>query len=186
YPAGSAIGIWVLVLLVINTITLIFDAWDVIRWMQGDRAVHAENLDEPVVFREEIDIEASPAVVWQLLSDYKSYADWNPLVQAVTGETDKLGGRIKVKVAPLPFKLNATIDLLEEGQAVGWTDDFPMQMLTANPISRLVDNGDGTTTYLFEETFAGPALPLIEGNLKKQLPPIYKMLIQAVKARAEG
>ena len=69
----------------INTITLIFDAWDVIRWLQGERAVHAKDLDVPLVFKEEIEINAPPAVVWQLLSDYDRYADWNPLVLAVTG-----------------------------------------------------------------------------------------------------
>ena len=184
YPAGSAIGLWVL--LVINTITLLFDAWDVIRWVRGERAVHAKDLDEPLVFREEIEIDRPPAAVWEILSDYASYKDWNPLVQSVTGETDKLDGRIQVKVTPLPFKLNATLDLLEHEKAVGWTDDFPLGALTARPVSRLIDNGNGTTKFLFQETFAGAALPLLAGNLSKQLPALYQELCSALKSRAES
>lgn len=186
YPAGSAISIWLWVLLVINSITLLFDIWDVIRWLRGERAVHANGLDEPLVFREEITINRPPAVVWNILKEYASYKDWNPLVEAVTGETEKLGGRIQVKVTPLPFKLNATLDLLENEKAVGWTDDFPLGAMTARPASHLIDNGDGTTKFVFEETFAGPALPLVAGNLSKQLSPLYKKLCQAIKARAEA
>ncbi|MEM9774058.1 MAG: SRPBCC family protein, partial [Chloroflexota bacterium] len=179
-------SIWVIILIVIGSITLFFDVVDIVRWLRGERDVHVIGLDQPLIFREEVAVNAPAAAVWSTLGDYSSYPDWNPLVQSVTGETNKLGGNIMVKVTPLPFKLSAEIDLLEENKAVGWTDQFPLKMLTARPVSTIIDKNDGTSTYVFEETFAGPAVPLLAGNLRKQLPPIYKKLVEAVKERAEA
>ncbi len=49
--------------------------------------------------RHEIEIDASPAAVWAVLTDTDAYADWNPFVRKLDGELRE-GAKLEVRVAP--------------------------------------------------------------------------------------
>ena len=45
-----------------------------------------------------IDIAATPAAVWKVLMDWKSYEEWNPTLRAIEGQPRK-GSKIVVSIA---------------------------------------------------------------------------------------
>lgn len=45
----------------------------------------------------EVEIDASPAVVWEVLTDFESYSEWDPGLE-IDGETDE-GGQLAVTFA---------------------------------------------------------------------------------------
>ena len=47
----------------------------------------------------EIEIEASPARVWQVLTDLKSFSQWNPFIRSAKGEL-KVGSQLEVLIQP--------------------------------------------------------------------------------------
>jgi hypothetical protein len=47
----------------------------------------------------EIEIQAPPERVWQMLTDFASYPDWNPFIRRVGGQL-KEGKRLKVYIEP--------------------------------------------------------------------------------------
>ena len=47
----------------------------------------------------EIDIAAPPSVVWQALTDFKSYHEWNPAISRIDGEPI-VGSKLKVTINP--------------------------------------------------------------------------------------
>lgn len=49
--------------------------------------------------RREIEIEASPQRVWEILTDFPAYAEWNPFIPRVIGEP-KVGARLEVRIEP--------------------------------------------------------------------------------------
>jgi hypothetical protein len=46
-----------------------------------------------------IDIQASAERVWQVLTDFSAYHEWNPMIRRAKGEA-KLGARLKVHFQP--------------------------------------------------------------------------------------
>jgi hypothetical protein len=45
-----------------------------------------------------IDIEAEPGAIWQVLTDFNSYGDWNPMLRNVQTDLQRYCGR-----APAPL-----------------------------------------------------------------------------------
>ncbi len=52
--------------------------------------------------RTEIHIHATPSKVWQVLTDFSSYPEWNPFVKSLTG-TVAIGQKIKVTLPGMNF-----------------------------------------------------------------------------------
>ncbi len=49
--------------------------------------------------RTETEIEAPPARVWKVLTDFERYHEWNPLITHIRGEL-KVGSEIEVTISP--------------------------------------------------------------------------------------
>ena len=47
----------------------------------------------------EIEIEASPARIWQVLTDLKSFSQWNPFIRSAKGEL-KVGSQLEIMIQP--------------------------------------------------------------------------------------
>ncbi|WP_405512784.1 SRPBCC family protein [Streptomyces canus] len=46
-----------------------------------------------------VDIDAKPRIVWEVLTDFARYPDWNPYVREVTGEV-RVGGTPALRTQP--------------------------------------------------------------------------------------
>jgi hypothetical protein len=49
--------------------------------------------------RAEIEIGAPPERVWQVLTDFGAYPEWNPFIRSIEGEP-RVGSRLKVRIQP--------------------------------------------------------------------------------------
>ena len=49
--------------------------------------------------RREIEIGAPPETVWAVLTDTRSYPDWNPFVRRLAGDLRE-GARLEAEIAP--------------------------------------------------------------------------------------
>src|SRR5919106_1960589 len=49
--------------------------------------------------RTEIEIDASPELVWQVLTDFDAYGEWNPFIRSIEGEP-VVGSQLKVRIEP--------------------------------------------------------------------------------------
>ena len=49
--------------------------------------------------RTEIEIEAPPGRVWDILTDFERYAEWNPFVREIQGDLRK-GAKLEVRLGP--------------------------------------------------------------------------------------
>ena len=70
----------------------------------------------------EIDIDADPLTVWDVLVDLAAYPDWNPMVKKASGEV-RAGQRLKLHYEPEGQKRRTFKPLLlvvEPGQELRW------------------------------------------------------------------
>jgi uncharacterized protein YndB with AHSA1/START domain len=49
--------------------------------------------------RAEVEIDADPATVWDVLMDFGAYPDWNPFIGPIEGDPE-VGSRLRVRIHP--------------------------------------------------------------------------------------
>src|SRR5229473_1318046 len=137
----------------------------------------------------EIEIAAGKDAVWNVLTNFAAYPDWNPFLRTVATEL-RPGAPVAMSVAvgTRTLDVDATIRRVVPEREVRW----------AGPISRLkgiVFNGEhyfrieelapGRVRFLHGERFGGLSLPLIGGWMDRTLAPAYVAMNVALKRRAE-
>jgi len=70
----------------------------------------------------EIDIDATPEVVWQVLTELDGYADWNPFITS-SGGTAEVGERLVNRMEPpggMAITLKPQVTVVEDGKTFEW------------------------------------------------------------------
>lgn len=136
----------------------------------------------------EIKINASVEKVWNILSDFKAYPDWNPFVVSLEGDV-KVGNQIKVLISPpegsaMTFKPKVLV--FEPEKELTWLGTLGFKGLFDGEHSfKLVRNTDGTTTFIQSEKFSGILVGLFSGTLGKTKRG-FEMMNQKLKELAEN
>lgn len=140
------------------------------------------------IIHTEIIIHATPAHIWPILTDFKSYPDWNPFVKAVEGEV-KRGNRIKVLLQPPNGKsmtFRPKVLAFEKDQELRWLGNLLFRgIFDGEHVFRLTPNPDGTTTFTHSETFGGILVPLMKKQLDNGITAGFRAMNASLKALAE-
>jgi len=134
-------------------------------------------------------IEASPARVWELLTDAAGFPTWNSTVTKIDG-TIALGQVLAIKVPADPKRtFKPKVTRFENGKAgaqkiMEWSDGFaPMfrgvRTFTLTP----TDTG---TEFTMTEEFSGLMLPMIRGSLPNFVPIFEAYAKDLVRAAVGG
>ncbi len=108
--------------------------------------------------RTEITIQASPEKVWNILTDFNAYPDWNPFITSITGKAEK-GSALTVKIKPtdgraMTFK--PTVLTAKENRKLSWLGRlFFKGLFDGEHQFELIDHGNGTLTFIQSELFKG-------------------------------
>lgn len=134
-----------------------------------------------------IDIAASPARVWEILTDFAAYPQWNPFITRVAG-LPVAGGRLVVTIQPpgrkpmmfRPIVLAATPEV-----ELRWRGRLLMPGLFDGEHLFRLSPADGGCRLDHSEVFSG----LLAGLLGGTLPATRRGFVamnEALKARAES
>ena len=138
----------------------------------------------------EIEINASPERVWQVLTDFSALSQWNPFLRSAEGKL-QVGERLKLyikgskgmgmKFKPTVLKADPNVELRWIGRLLipGIFDGE--HYFTMEPV------GDGRTLFVQSENFSGLLVPLfaIMGVIKNTRFGFEEMNA-ALKLRAES
>jgi hypothetical protein len=111
-----------------------------------------------------IDIDASPAAVWEVLVDFESYPEWNPFVTTLSGEPVE-GERLRARIVPpegraMTFKPRVT-DVVE-GEHFGWLGRlFVPGFFDGHHEFVLEEIDDERTRFVQRESFSGVLVGLL-------------------------
>jgi hypothetical protein len=138
--------------------------------------------------RAQIDIQATPERVWQVLTDFGAYPQWNPFMTRADG-TPHPGEHLTIRLQPVDGRaVTFRPTVLEATPAVRlrWLGHLLVpgifdgeHRFTIQPL------GDGQVRLVQQEDFRGLLVPLLAASLDRHTLPAFQQLNQALKRRAE-
>lgn len=144
----------------------------------------------PSAISAETVIDAPLQTVWQVLTDFPRYGEWNPFTPSL--ETDfRLGSPVAMKVRLVPGKKLMHqveyMNVLEPGRRFAYGYDLGCRwLLRANRYQELEDLGNGRTRYYTTDRFSGLMVPLMKWLYARHIQRGFEDVAAGLKARAEA
>ncbi len=136
----------------------------------------------------ETEIQASDGRVWQILTDFASFPQWNPFIRWAKGEA-KLGARLEVHIQPpgargMTFK--PSVIKCEPDRELRWLGRLLMPgFFDGEHIFIIEALGANRVRFIQKEEFRGLLVPLFAGGLDSHTKFGFEEMNHALKARAE-
>ena len=136
----------------------------------------------------EITIHASPDKVWKLLTEFDNYSIWNPFIKSINGDV-KVGSKITVRIEPpgasgMTFK--PIVMTYEPDNEFSWLGKLLFKGLFDGAHKfEIVDNKNGTTTFIQSETFTGILVPIFAKQLDINTRKGFEEMNKKLKEMAE-
>ena len=135
-----------------------------------------------------IEIDAPAERVWQVVSDFGKYADWNPFIVRAAGAV-RVGERLDITIsAPgmKPVTFRPRVLDVEPGRLVRWKGKFKLPGLFDGRHALIVDALDGgRSRFTTHEDVTGLLLPFA-GRVMTASQQGFELMAQALKKRAEA
>jgi len=153
--------------------------------------VHAQFLTfpggiPPANFRAEAEIEAAPARVWAVLTDFPAYPIWNPFIYPITG-TLRAGGTLEVTVHPgmRSITYQATVVTAQPNRELAWFVSSATAGVFDSTYTFTIDPIQATRVHLVaRESHTGLA-GVLGASLVKDIQSGLDEMVKAARNRAE-
>ncbi|GEO80354.1 SRPBCC domain-containing protein [Pararhodospirillum oryzae] len=133
-------------------------------------------------------IQAPPALVWRLLTDFPAYGSWNPVLPSIRGKAQK-GAWIMLTIrmpGRPPVPVPARLTVVRPESELQWRASVP-GMVAGDHFFRLTPQGDGATLLVHGEVFSGLLADTIMGRAVQEASrEAYEGINAALKAHAEA
>ncbi|VVB92499.1 Polyketide cyclase / dehydrase and lipid transport [uncultured archaeon] len=138
--------------------------------------------------RTEIEINAPPERVWQLLTDFSSFPQWNPFIRRASGEPKK-GAQLQVYLQPSGAKgmtFSPKVLKAEQNRELRWLGHFLIPgLFDGEHIFTIETLEAGRVRFVQREIFTGIFVPLFARGLDKDTRRGFEEMNQALKLLAE-
>ncbi|CAG5080682.1 SRPBCC domain-containing protein [Parvicella tangerina] len=131
----------------------------------------------------EIQINASPERVWEILTKTEDYPNWNPFVKSVTGQLKK-GEKITVKLLGMTFK--PVVQEVNVNQSFSWIGKLGVKgIFDGHHQFELAPNNAGTL-FIHKEYFNGLLTKWFMRKKADETKAAFEAMNNALKLRAES
>ncbi|NHN25259.1 SRPBCC domain-containing protein [Flavobacterium jejuense] len=141
------------------------------------------------LIRTEILINVSPKKVWTILQKFEDYPNWNPFINLIKGDF-KVGNQIKVTITPpgsKPMTFKPKVLTYKFNKELSWLGSLLFTGIFDGAHKfELIDNGNGTTTFIQSENFKGILVPLFKNSLEKNTKNGFELMNLKLKELAES
>ncbi|SBT08074.1 conserved hypothetical protein [Candidatus Propionivibrio aalborgensis] len=135
-----------------------------------------------------IAIAASPARVWDILTDFKEYAHWNPAIPSAVGEAVR-GSLLQVVIQWPGLKrdnYSLEVTAVEPERELRWLGHFGTSGLMDGDHRFIIEPaGENRANIVQTEDFSGLLVPIFAPWLKRNVLDGFNQVNEALKFRAE-
>ncbi len=137
-----------------------------------------------------IEIHAPKERVWDVLTDFSKYGEWNPVIGGFSGALQE-GAPVEFKIRlgkrQLPIKASLLgVDAPRDLRWRGPRSAIGARIVCGEHYFTIDEIDEGRVRFVHGEKFSGLLVPLIWRRLQAQLTPRYAEVNEALKARAES
>ena len=137
----------------------------------------------------EIDIDAPPKVVWDHLTEFSKYPEWNPFIKKISGELST-GSQLSVSIQPPgqdSMDFAPELLVVKENMELRWLGQLLIPKLFDGEHYFIVEaKSDGTTHLIQGENFSGILALLLWGTLEQDTRNGFEAMNKALKSRSEA
>lgn len=135
-----------------------------------------------------VDIDADAQRVWQVLTDFAAYPQWNPFIRSISG-VPQPGAKLEVHIQPSGGKgmtFRPTVKVAEAGRELRWLGRLLLPGLFDGEHRFVISPlGAGRVHFEHGERFDGLLVPLLRRSLDRDTKRGFAEMNQALKVRAE-
>jgi len=135
-----------------------------------------------------VDIAAAPGRVWEVLTDFSSYPQWNPFIRSISG-TPEVGERLAIVVQPPGGSATAfkpVVLAARPGLELRWKGRLIMPGIFDGDHYFHLQELEGGTRLEHGERFSGLLAMLMPASSFGQIEAGFLAMNQALKSLAEG
>lgn len=137
----------------------------------------------------EIIINSTPKKVWNILSDFDNYKNWNPFVKSIEGQVEE-GKKFKITIQQpnsKPMTFSQKCLKFEKNKELRWLGHLLIPgIFDGEHIFELMQTKDGNTVFIQREKFMGILVPLFWKKLNKDTRNGFELMNHELKMRVEG
>lgn len=134
-------------------------------------------------------IQAKPVKIWQILMDFENYPTWNPFIIEISGNP-QTGKSIQAKIQPSgskPMIFKPIVLVNESEKEFKWNGKLLVKgLFDGEHCFQLIDNQNGSTTFIHSEKFSGILVPFLIKMLDTNTKNGFTLMNEAIKKRAES
>lgn len=132
--------------------------------------------------RVNVNVRASAARIWALLTDAQAYPRWNSTVARIEGEIRE-GATLRVHAPGTDRTFTPRVSNMVDCERMTWTGGF-MPVFKGVRTFELRSNGDNSVEFIMAERFSGLMLLLVKQSLP-DFGPIFAQYARDLKREAE-
>jgi hypothetical protein len=136
----------------------------------------------------EIDVDAPAERIWNILTDFESFPEWNPFIPKARGEA-KVGAKLEVRIQPpgsRPTVFRPTVTVAEPGHKLQWLGRLLMPGLFDGRHTFILEaKGEKNTHFIQKEEFSGLLASLLLRSIGANTLRGFQEMNAALKKRAE-
>ena len=135
----------------------------------------------------EITIAAQAERVWEVLTTFERYPEWNPFISSITGKTE-VGSRLVARLNAGGRQMTIRPRLLaaDRPRELRWRGSLGIPgLFDGEHRFRLEPAGAGSVRFIQEERFSGVLAPLVLRFIGEETRQGFEAMNDALKARAE-
>jgi hypothetical protein len=135
-----------------------------------------------------VEIDATPARVWEILTDFASYPEWNPFITSASGRPER-GADLEIRMQPpggRGMTFRPRVLEAEPERELRWLGRlFLPGIFDGEHSLRIEPIEDERVRFVQSERFRGVLVPMLGSTLEKTRRG-FEAMNEALKRRAEG
>lgn len=138
--------------------------------------------------RNEIEIQSTPERVWEVLTNFEKYPEWNPLLCRAEGKLT-VGEKVNLtaKSGSNDMNLLCTVITVEPNRQFSWKFHVVLPFLfRGEHIFKIEPIDEHMVRFIDREVFHGLLVPLQAQNLETNAKPAMIAMGEALKERVEN
>ena len=137
----------------------------------------------------EIEINSSPQAVWDILTDFSNYPQWNPILTKVVGQLS-IGNKLEIHITTVGGKsriYHPKITKIVPNQDLRWTGKFFLpQIFSGERIFLIEKVSNDKINFVNKEIFSGIGIKLAPQKMENDILLSFKKMNEALKKTVEN